>query len=230
MESTMIVSKLITLFEFDHLPFAKFLHQSNISTFKDIFRFNEFQILQTQTDHPLVAFRHGTFDTDSGEIIILRDDIESRKIVLEIEGESTNADELLDRFIEIFREISENSDDDFMKPIVLTRDSVIIAKMSFHAKSLLHPDLLDFVTNQVSAKSKLKQGDPVPNLHTISFRIDYNPTDDSLLDYRISLTRKEFSIGPRDGTPLDQQIFVSKAPVSTSDHIELLEELEKNYS
>ena len=57
-----------------------------------------------------------------------------------------------------------------------------------------------------------------------------NPMSKITKDYRITLSRKEFLIGPRDGTALDEQIFVSKAPVDTDTHLVLLDELEALYS
>lgn len=221
------ISTQICLFEFDQIPFSRLLHESSLSYIKEMYEFQGVEIKQNPNGLPIIAFQIGVHAGDKGTI--KRVEIEERRMLIEVDGPSSVADEILNELRKYFCELSDCIVDDFLVPVIQARESVIIAKLGFHARELVHPKLLDFVENRVVEDASLKQGDAISNINNVIFRLDYSPKKEKLKDYRITLSRKEFSIGPRDGTSLDEKIFISKAPVDTNTHLKLLEEIESIY-
>ncbi|MFH1928295.1 MAG: hypothetical protein ABIK79_09030 [Chloroflexota bacterium] len=220
-------SLLVSLFEFDQIPFSRLLHNSSLSHIQNMYEFQGVEIKQNPNGQPVVAFHIGVYSDDKG--VIKRIELEERRILIEVDGSSNIADAILDEIKEYFCKLAACVEENFLSPVVQSRESVIGAKMGFHANNLVHQKLLDFVNNRVVEEANMEQGNAISNFHGVMFRLDYIPTEEKLKDYRITLSRKEFSLGPRDGTSLDERIFISKAPVDTSTHIQLLEEIEAIY-
>ena len=65
----------------------------------------------------------------------------------------------------------------------------------------------------------------VPN--HISFLVHFTAHDSKIQEYKIGLSSKEFVLGPRPGTAVEDQIFYSRAPLPTKNHLELIEWVEK---
>jgi len=231
MEIKRINSILINLVEFDRIPLYKILQASGATDIQAKYNFSSVEINNNPQNQPKIIFLLGTYNnqTNTQEFIIKRLEIEERKIVIDVDGASQIADDFFIDFIEYLKKLSGN--ENFDLPIVVqSRESEIVSKLKFSAANLISPKLLKYIETSVVDKAHHPQGKAVANLAAVAFRIDYISTDEKLKDYRISLSRKEFLIAPRDGTPLDEQIFVSKVPVDTSTHLAILEELEEIYS
>jgi hypothetical protein len=229
MDVKKINSTLVTLVHFDQIPFFKLLHGSNLQKIQKLYQFKNVEVKPNQRNQPTILFQLGLYKNKTEELNVHRIEIEERKIVIEIDGHSSDAIAIYSQIRELMRGISAEYDDEFLQPIVQSKESLIIAKLDFHANILVHPKLLSFVNTKVIESAVIEYGQPRPKIHSIAFRIDYLSSEETLKDYRITLSPKEFSLSPRDGTSLDEQIFISKAPINTDAHLGLLEEVEDIY-
>ena len=228
MQVIKINSIQINLLEFDWIPFNLLVTQSVIADFQSRFNFSAAELRANQNNQTIIAFAAGIFSDANERYSIPRVEIEERKIVIEVEGHSKVADKVFSEATKYMMDLSGKTND---APVVVqTKESIIIAKMNISANNLVDSKLLEFMNTKVTDSSHLPQGKAIGSLHTVAFRLDYTPIDDKLKDYRINLTRKEFSIGPRDGTALSEQVFISRAPVDTDKHLALIEGIEEIYS
>jgi hypothetical protein len=210
------------------IPLAKLTSGKNLEIFSTLFNFQQTEGMQDANKDNIIGvqFRLGTFNAnDDRDIVINKLVIEERKIVIDIEGASQYADELFKEIVSIFSEWELNKEPGFLEPIIQAYDSEIIAGLDFHISKLIAPSLLNFLDKVAdSAKSELADARILPA--ALSFLIDYETKSRDLSDHRISLSRKEFSIQPAVGSPLDEQTYLSRAPFETQVHINLLKELE----
>ncbi len=221
-------SSLISLFEFDKIPNLRLINPLVSSQFQNRFKFNAVEIKPNQQNQPIIEYSLGFYGENTDQSVIKRIGIEERKILIELEGRTSQAKGLLEEVCNFLKEISSYEGE--LDPIVQSNESIIITRMDFHASKLVDSKFMEFISRRVTEESNSDKGKAVANVFNVLFRIDYDVFDEKLKDYRITLSRKEFSLGPRDGSPLDEQIFISKAPVSTESHIKLLEEIESIYS
>jgi nitrate/nitrite-specific signal transduction histidine kinase len=89
--------------------------------------------------------------------------------------------------------------------------------------------LLDVISQDFQSKASPEYAKSIVRPNSLSFNIDYTDVKEILNEYRISISRKELIIALRNGHPISEQIYFSKAPVDSDTHIEFLKELEKIY-
>ena len=220
--------KHITLVHHNEIPLIKLISGKNLSDFAELFGFRESGAVQDPTGNVIGAqFRFGIFlNKDGHEFAINRLMIEERKIQVDLEGRSDFANEFYSHIVNSLVKLSETTDSSTIQPIVVAYESELIARLDFIVYQLLAPDFLAFVNSTVSNKATSEQAVARVTPSSIKFLIDYSVEDNYLTDHGILLSRKEFSVQPAIGHPIDEQIFYSKAPFDTDTHINILEELE----
>lgn len=221
---------LVTLVEFEEIPFLKLLLKSTIQALGDLFQFKRIDARKKEGENPVIFCELGEFVFEDDSYVIKRMEIGRRKIIIEVEGDSHIAKEVFKAFRSLLMDMSDIDSSDYLSPVIQSVESAIIAKLDFHAKGLIHPNLRDFIDDAVLDKVSTEYGKATLNYFSQKFRFDYLLYDESLVEKRITLSPKTFSVEPRDGTALEDQVFISEAPVDTDVHIQLLKELESRFS
>lgn len=219
----------ILLVRFDEIPLAKLVNRRYLERLKSLFEFSNIDIVQ-DAENIIILCRHGIHEDNGDEIPVVRLELQQRKIVYELEAPSERADPFFQHLAEFLADVAGRTDDEYLRPIVKSEESEIIAQLDFSIESLLSPAFFQFVQSEVVDKAASDMADVSISPTSLKFLVEYFPKDESLAEYRIGLSRKEFTVEPRVGYPLAEQIYYSKAPIDTNSHIELLEELEKRFS
>ncbi len=230
MEIHRLGSSLVLIVNFDEIPLAKLISQHNLDSIIKKYNFNEKKVETDAVGNPIITFSLGSFSNKSGEFLFKKLVIEERKLIINVEGPSSNADTIFSEIKLIFSELAGKSGEDYLKPIVRAVDSECVAQLNFHAEKLIAPDFLEFVKENVLDAATNELSVPKISPELIVFRIEYPLSNDELYDYRVTLSRKEFILSPRQGFPLEERMFASKAPVDTDTHLKLLEGIENIYS
>ncbi len=221
-------STLLKIMEFGQIPFWKMFFDAP-RTLQEPFNFQKIDVGQKQ-QKAILLFELGTYQVASDMVIIESIEIDERKIVVKVNAESSCAEMIMDELCEYMQQFSGAQNEIDFKPVIQSNESIIIAHMDMYAKELIHPSLLNLIDNEIVENASTIYGKAISNHYKMLFRLDYISTDEILKEYRIDITPKLFSIEPRDGTPLDKKIYVSRAPVDTKTHIMLLEEIESMFS
>jgi hypothetical protein len=218
----------IYIFNFDDLPFRKLQNPKYQEIMKKLFSFGELNI--TQDNNANIAalnYFNGIYNEDENEVSILRLNIEERKIVFQIEGNSTIADKFFSELQIVFNDVAgKKQKKGYIVPVWKSEESEIIAKMDFNINDLFVNEFNKFMEVDVVPKANLDQASAYFRPELILFSIGYIQKDKKLEENRITLVRKEFAIGVQRGRELHERIYFSKAPFDTKTHKSLLEKLE----
>lgn len=218
----------VVLVHFNELPMQKLAANQNVEKFSKAFGFRQAEVRQDNTRNLVgFLFRSGLFNSsDGGQVAIKRLELEDRKLIIEMEGNSDQAAEFYSYLVSNFADLAERTHENFLEPILVAFESEIIAHLFFPVTNLLSQDYLQFIQTEAVEKIGSEYGNVRIIPATIAFDVDVLVKDTYLSDHRIALTRKEFSVQPAVGHPIEEQIYISKAPVDTQTHVKLLEHLE----
>lgn len=215
----------------DQVPMLKFLDQKNVERFVKSFKFGANpEIIQGPNERMIVVFRNGHHEVDGREVPLLRLQIEARRLIVDINGTSTEASDVFDVTVELLASISNESDPQFLVPIIRAEDTTIIAQLDFAIEKLFSPDLIDAVEAIIREYGRYDYATASAKPINVSFDIDYLKTDLTLDEKRLDLNRKQLVIGARKGFAATEQVYESLAPVNTDVHILLLKTLEETLS
>jgi len=217
----------VVLVRFDEIPLNKLIHRPNLEQLAKFFRFNAADTMQNEAGRAVILCRHGIHKGDSGECTVNRLILEERKIIFEIDGSSDDADTFYAGLVSFLAGLAERTEKGYLQPIVVSDESEIVAHLEFSIESLFSPTYLQFVRSVVASEASSDVAEVIVKPASLAFNVEYLVKDNSLTDYRISLSRKDFTVEARKGFPLTDQMYYSKAPFDTNTHIKLLKELER---
>ncbi len=219
----------IILVHHNEIPLVKIASGPNLLKIANTLQFNKKEVLQDgNTGNVLsIQLNLGLFSSeDDREIAIKKLVLEERRILIEVEGSSSDADQFFNKLKHLIDEIGENFSEDFLTPIIKSEESEIVLNLGFPISKLINPTYLEFVRSKIPQKAKMEYADTRVTPFTLTFQVDYDVKDTSISEHRIGLSRKEFSVQPAIGYPIDEQIYYSRAPFSTEVHLDILRELE----
>jgi len=229
MEIRHISTKKIIIVQFEQLPFNYLVLDETAKLINDVFHFKGIELLPKADEQPLFLFSMGTLADDKDNGLITKIEIERRRILIEVDGDSKFADSVHTRLREVFQEI-EGPPKVEMDTIIESYDSLIISQLDFHANQLIEPGLISIINGPLVDESKSDIAFSKMNHFILRFRMDYFISDEKMKEYKVTISPKVFSLGPRDGTLLSEQLFLSEAPLDTATHVEILKRIEAHYS
>lgn len=218
----------INLIRFDELPFFRVMSQVGRERLVAAFRFTD--LAQPNAEQPVIVFRFGTLEIDKREISLPRLHIEPRKIVLDVEGTSSDAAAAYEAVVEELATLADATSDRFMEPVLQAYETVVVSQLNFQATQLINPVLTEVANGMLQDAQAHGSATAVLTPSSVRFEVDYLMEDRVLSQYRIALNRKELTIGPRKGYPLTEQIYESQAPVDLDAHLEMLQNLEEAFA
>lgn len=222
------VAQQIALYRFDEIPFGRLASNVAADRFLKLFEFKTAEAVPDAAGKLNFQFQAGSFRDGADVFPISRLNIEERRIVLIIEGHSEDATRALAKIRAFFAEIAERVDPEYLQPILIAEESEIVARLDFTVERLMAPELLHVARLAQGVFNYRGIATAKTNPSQAVFTVDYQMQDTALIEQQISIIRKEFSIALRVGTLIADQIYYSKAPINTTEHIHLLEELERS--
>lgn len=221
----------VVLVRFDEIPLQKLAQPDHLASLTELYGFGQVNVGASSEGKMLLMAENGLFKSDGEEYAVSRLIIEERKIQLVgIEGTSLEANKMMGELREHFAMVAGRESRKFLEPIVVAEDSEVIARLDFPYQALLSEGFLAFVDSDLSEATLNAYAETELKFAQLLYYVDYQVTDPALSDFRIGLSRKEFRLEPRRGYPLSEQVYYSKAPVSTDIHLKLLSKLERDFA
>jgi len=201
-----IKSLLILILELDQIPVTEMVFEAP-EYLLNILQFRSTQIKE-EKGKPVILFENGKYQDNEIEIYVKKIEVDERKIIIEVSGNSSNADKIWEVLDDQFKRLAD-VDMYNNQPVIRSRESVIVANLDINAKNLIHPDLLKIMDNKVVKDASQNYADAVFSYFRIAARLDFLQKEERLKEYRVDITPKIFTIEPRDGTPLEKNMFLS---------------------
>lgn len=221
-------STLIVLTKFDEVPLFKLISSENLASLTNRYQFKSVD-LGSSDNRPAVLCQLGVFQ-DQKELPIIKLAIEERKIVCDLEGSKSDVDALYSDIVDFLVPLSDRDKEKLLEPVVVTNESEIVVQLDFNVTSLLSAQYVGFLEANVVPQLGFGLASARIRPASIRFEVEYSTETRALQDYRISLSRKDLLLQPRAGYPLEDRVFVSKAPIDSELHKRLLSDLEKTLS
>lgn len=221
----------VLVFRSDQIPLQRLIARSNLEELGSRFSFSNTQLAQQiDAGTRAVVLEGGSFESDLKRIAIPRLVIDDRRILVAVEGSSNDAKLLYFPIVEFLAKLDGVGVEQFDEPVIRSEESEVVAELDFSFDMLVAPGFWKFMTTEVAKTATTRFAGATLMPAHLSFYVEYQSLDDTLEKYQIILTRKEFTLEPRSGVPIQDQVYYSKAPFDTETHVKVLSEIEANLS
>ena len=219
----------VRIFQEDSIPYEVLSVANKLKDLKENyhFSFEEVPFPLNETDKPkIIVLKSGEAKLEKRNTIFNSLQFEGRKIVIEVFGTSSEANELfkqLSLFISNLANRDLLSDD---KCLVKTEETKCTVCLNIDFWSIFHDKTKEFIsTNIVSALDR-----PVLSVNPkrLSFEVVFKQ-DLSLENHNIRLSPKPFTIEPRTNLPWEERVFYTHSPFSSDVHLQILKTFEKTF-
>jgi hypothetical protein len=210
----------------DEIPLPKLVHPAGMQILLKLFGFNQMSLSENAQGTPIVTYQFGTMHQDTREIPITRLAVEDRRILLDVEDATIFANAVYLKLVEELKILSGSVAMDYLSPKVKAQESEIVAHLNFPAERLISSQLSEFINKTLQPMTTSDTATSAINFGQLVFMVHFKLLNPTLEKSSITLNPKEFIIAPRPGIPIEEQIYISKAPVDTESHKELLKSLE----
>ncbi|MBN2117906.1 MAG: hypothetical protein JW730_15120 [Anaerolineales bacterium] len=221
-------STKIVLVRQNQIPIVKIANPKYVNDLVKLYSFAAVNQLQDPgTGNFGINFNNGIYVVDGKEIAIEGLTIETRKIIIQMEGSSEDAEAFYNIVKKYLSDLVEIHQEDLLVPVIVVDETVLISELKFSPHKLFSNILYNQVSENLLARASNEISTTRLGNLALTFHLDYEPIDFPLLaDNRLSLSRKEFSIQVAPGYGVNDRVFITKAPLNTNNHIEFLKDLE----
>lgn len=171
-------------------------------------------------------FQNGTYQIDDSRILIEQLTIEERRVLITVNGDTGNATAFFEELRRFFAKIDQRPGSREYRPILHSEETQCIAVLDFEFPQLLKKGPLDRFESAIEASTHSFGATLDIFPRSIKFAIRYLKPPESLSKQYVTLSDKELTIETRGRTAIEDRVFFTTSPLNTSDHIDLLEQLE----
>ena len=210
------------IFATDVIPFMFINTESTITAIKQAFNIKETEPLVDK-----VNFSKGEVKLDKKIKILDFLSIAPKRIWFTLYGTSKEADSFYESLREIIIRFDQNQLFRASKPLIKIEQTVCNVTLDVDFRNMFVKKFLDYLNRGVIEKCSFKSAKAHIRGMRFSTEIFYEPKDPDLISHNISLYPTYFTIGSREGTPLEERRFYTTSPTDSNTHLKLIEEFEK---
>jgi hypothetical protein len=224
MESLNISVKQFRIFRPDTLPFPLLRTGSGVEALKTMLRFREAIIDPASSD---IAFNGGDVQDGTRFIVVNSLQVNPQRMILDVAADSASANLAFQAVAAVFAQLGRAFGGvEAQEPLVFTEETTCVARLAFQWTELLSDKFADFVSANVLPQASTPNGDASVSGLQLRLLIKYDAKNAALHDYNVFLGNKALVVEPRENLPLSERIYFTSSPLSSDEHLRLLEELE----
>jgi hypothetical protein len=215
--------KQIRIFAADRIPFATLRTALGQKSLAELFSWSEIGANPATGE---LIYNAGVLQPATGKPIVVDSlQINDRRIVLEVAGETAHAGIVYSGLAELLARYDLGGRWKDAEPVVLVHETSCVVTMDFEWSSLLSAPFLCFTQRMIPA---LSSEAAAANIIGIKCGIifSYALKDQTIREHGISLSNKPFSVEPRVNTPLSERRYFTSSPTDSDTHMDLLRKLE----
>ncbi|GEM_PF-2916741 len=220
--------KQIRVFPADEIPYAILLNNQTRSQLAAKYDFTVPGELERawQLQGPGLRFLNGTYQIDDSRILIEELKIEERRVLITVNSDSVNAAKFFEELRQFIAKIDHRPGSREYEPILHSEETQCIAVLDFEFPQLLKEGPLDGFESTIEASTHSFGATLDIFPRSIKFAIRYLKPPESLSRQYVTLSDKELTIETRGRTAIEDRVFFTTSPLSSSGHTDLLEQLD----
>lgn len=217
----------VRVFAADIIPISLITANSTADKIKGALSFGEIEVHPTTEGKNIIIFQRGELKRDSRLVIINRIVIEPRRIIVDIDGTSKDANEVYEELLTILSGVGTIDLNVLRKPLFVAEGTQCVVTLNFGFDSIFSKEYLEFLKKRVATGAESDIAKAVVRPSIALAEITYEIKDQILLDNKVGLNPKEFRISPRPGAPLDSRRYIIASPFDSDTHLKIIAELDK---
>ncbi len=217
----------IRIFQVDVIPLSVITTKSCVEKIKEVLSIGEVGVRPFIEGKDIIVFLRGELRREKRVIVVNKIEVDPRRVIVEVEGTSKDGNEVYETFLSVVAVVANANLESLRTPLLLAETTQCVVNLDFAFDSLFSNAFIEFLNSRVEkeASSKVAKASVRPLATTVE--IQYEITDKALLDNRITMNPKQFSIAPRPGAPSDAKKYLISSPFDSDTHLKLVEELNK---
>jgi len=217
----------IRIFQVDIVPLGVITTKSCVGKIREALSIDEVEVRPFIDGKGIIVFRRGELRREKRVIVVNKIEVDPRRIIVEVEGTSKDGNEVYEAFLLAVAVVANVDPESLRAPFLVAETTQCVVTLDFTFDSLFSGAFVEFLNKRVEkeASSDVAKASVRPLAATVE--ITYEITARALIDNKITMNPKQFSIAPRPGAPLDARKYLISSPFNSDTHLKLVDELNK---
>ncbi len=217
----------IRIFQVDVVPLGVITTKSCVEKIREALSIGEVEVRPFIEGKDIIVFRRGELRREKQVIVVNKIEVDPRRMIVEVKGTSKDGNEVYEAFLSAVAVVANVDSESLRAPLLVAETTQCVVTLDFAFDSLFSSAFAEFLNKRVEkeASSNVARASVRPLAATVE--ITYEITDKALIDNKITMNPKQFSIAPRPGAPLDARKYLISSPFNSDTHLKLVDELNK---
>lgn len=217
----------IRIFPVDVVPLSVITTKSYVGKIREALSVGEVEVRPFIEGKDIIVFRRGELGREKGLIVVNKVEVDPRRIIVEVEGTSEDGNEVYEAFLTTVAAVANIDLESLRTPLLVAETTQCVLTLDFMFDALFSSAFVEFLKQTVEKEACSNAAKASVRPLAATAEITYNITNETLVDNKITMNPKQFSIAPRPGAPLDARKYVTSSPFDSDTHLKLVEELNK---
>jgi hypothetical protein len=217
----------IRIFPVDVVPLGVITTKSCVEKVREALSVSEVEVRPFIEGKDIIVFRRGELRREERVIIVNKIEVDPRRIIAEVEGTSKDGNEVYEAFLSTIATVANVDLGSLRMPLLVAETTQCVITLDFTFDSLFSSAFLEFLKRKVEKEACSNVAKASVKPLAVLAEITYEIKDKALIDNRITMNPKQFSIAPRPGAPLDERKYLVSSPFDSDTHLQLIDGLNK---
>lgn len=216
----------IRIFPVDVVPLSLITTKTCIDKIRDTLSIGEVEV-RPFIEGNIIIFRRGELRKDTRVIVVSKIEVDPRRIIVDVEGTSGDGNEAYKSFLSAITSTAKDNGESLNMPLLLAETSQCTVSLDFAFDTLFSNVFVEFLKHRVESEASNTVAKASIRPVAATAEIIYDIVDKTLLDNKITMNPKQFTISPRQGAPSEARKYFISSPFDSDTHLKLVKELNK---